>query len=282
MRKSIINLTCRMLLLVALSACESDSDEALHTPRVAFNEIQVTQVHEGDDLPVTQDQLFRFTDGRIRQYISRQTIQAVEPVILESLTTITYDDREQTATITDEAGNVLLYALNEQGYATSCTHRRNDALQRSYTFRYQTDETGRHYLTDITERLADGNIYAFLTMEYDMEGSLRISRRVDSQLQDYTATFDAAEAIPNKGEVPFFFLTEQHPLSAHTAALYGKLLGEPFPWLLTQLKPDSDADPAETVTYRYKTSDGALVSQCAITTKSNGLNYQRSIAYSFK
>lgn len=98
---------------------------------------------------------------------------------------------------------------------------------------------GEYYLENITENV-NGEIYASIDIDYSNYQALRITQKVDTYEQAYTATTQATNETNNVSEVPCLFFTGLYPLSLHSAALYGKLLGEPFNILIDRIIPDGN------------------------------------------
>lgn len=48
----------------------------------------------------------------------------------------------------------------------------------------------------------------------------------------------------------------------HAVAIYGKILGEPANYLITQLIPDSNGESEETTTYTYTLDNRGIVTSC--------------------
>ena len=58
--------------------------------------------------------------GRLTSYTGKQSFTAGDELFeIENTTTVEYKDHQ--AVITDEAGTVSTYTLNDKGYATTCT-----------------------------------------------------------------------------------------------------------------------------------------------------------------
>ena len=114
---------------------------------------------------------------------------------------------------------------------------------------------------------------------YESYRTQRITQKVDTHEQKYTATTSSGNEIANLSEIPCLFLAEMYPMSLHSAALYGKLLGEPLETLITQIIPDGNTGNNETTHYSYKTNNEGIITSCNETIKSGNTNYDRTINY---
>ena len=94
--------------------------------------------------------------------------------------------------ITDEAGTVSTYTLNDKGYATTCTSQDMAGNTRTYTFSYLINTEDKYYLENITEKLDDGKEYSFITIDYSNFRALRIQQKVDTFEHNSTATTPSA------------------------------------------------------------------------------------------
>lgn len=272
-----------MLFACGLIACSNDNEEPEVNPdypTTSFSKIQLSEVHISDAQTVTTTQTYTYNAGRLSDYTSMQTYLAIEPVEMQFTTTVTYSDHQ--AIVTDEFGNISTYTLNDKGYAISCTRKEGGGNTRNYTFSYLTNTEEKCFLENITEKLENGNIYATVDIDYDNYRALRITMHVDTYDQNYTATTPENKEIKNISEIPCLFLAELYPLSLHSAALYGKLLGEPFNYLITQIIPDNNTESNETTTYTYNLDDRGIVTSCDEKINSYGQNYKRTVKYIIK
>lgn len=167
-----------------------------------------------------------------------------------------------------------VYTLDDKGYATSCTRQENGTV-RTYTFSYFTAPEGKYYLNNITESINDG-VYASIDIDYGNYQALRILQKTDTYEQAYTATTPANDGINNQSGVPCLFLAELYPLSLHTAALYGKFLGEPFPILIDRIIPDGNK---EVTNYIFSFDKRNLMTSCKEAINSYGTDYTRTVSY---
>lgn len=90
----------------------------------------------------------------------------------------------------------------------------------------------------------------------------------------------------NISEIPSLFITDMYPLSMHAVAIYGKILGEPANYLITQLIPDSNGESEETTTYTYTLDNRGIVTSCHAVVRHirNGYeqDYTRTVNYTIE
>ena len=194
---------------------------------------------------------------------------------IENTTSVTYEEHQAIAT--DNFGNVSTYLLNDKGYAIQCT-RQEVGATRTYGFSYFTSPEGKPYLKNITESI-NGKVYASIGIDYSNPQALRIVQKVDTYTQPYTATTPAGTSIITQSEVPCLFFADLYPLSLHSAALYGKLLGEPFSILIEQIIPDGNTISQEVRKYTYSLDKRNIITSCKEVTNSYGTNYIRTVNY---
>ena len=81
-------------------------------------------------------------------------------------------------------------------------------------------------------------------------------------------------------------ITDMYPLSMHAVAIYGKILGEPANYLITQLIPDSNGESEETTTYTYTLDNRGIVTSCHAVVRHirNGYeqDYTRTVNYTIE
>ena len=273
------------LLLVGVTSCDNqeDTDNGItedNYPKVSFSKIQLSEdsPFEVGVPTVTTTQTYSYNQGKVTDFTTLQTYTvAGEKAGMKSVTTITYNDNHQ-AIVTDDYGNVSTYTFNDKGYATKCV-RQEAVTTRTYTFSYLINTENKYYLKKITESLDEGKIYSSIDIDYESYRTLRITQKVDTHKQKYTATTSSGNEIANLSEIPCLFLAEMYPMSLHSAALYGKLLGEPLETLITQIIPDGNTGNNETTHYSYKTNNEGIITSCNETIKSGNANYDRTINY---
>ena len=269
-----------LLLICGLAACSDDKEECNEGkfPTTSFSKIELSEISRGPgDPPVTTTHTYAYKSGRIASYTTKQTLFVVEPIEMQTTTKVSYCNRQ--AVIIDDFGNTSTYTLDDKGYAISCIRKEAGGNTRTYTFSYLTNTEDKCYLENITERLDDGKVYASIDIDYSNYRALRITMHVDTYDQTYIATTPANDEIENISEIPCLFLAELYPLSMHSAALYGKLLGEPFKTLITQIIPDGNAESNETTTYTYKLDTQGIVTSCKETINNEGKDFERTVNY---
>lgn len=250
------NIFAALLFIGALTAC-SDSDEGSGIPDepkypvTNFSKIELKEVKKDPSVPdVTVTQTYNYNAGRLTDFTIMQSFVAGgEQFKIENTTNVVYEDHK--AIVTDEINNVSTYTLDDNGYAISCVRQETNGKIRSYTFDYLINTEGKYFLKTITETLNGNQPYSAINIDYSNFRALRITEQVDSYEQTYTASTSVGNEIANKSEIPFLFLVELYPLSLHTAAVYGKFLGDAYNTLITQLVPDGNSESQETTTYAY-------------------------------
>lgn len=157
-----------LLLLGGLAACSDDNNgsdtpepEPSTYPTTPFSKIELKEVIESDAQPVTATHTYLYNSaGRLTSYTGKQSFTAGDELFeIENTTTVEYKDHQ--AVITDEAGTVSTYTLNDKGYATTCTSQDMAGNTRTYTFSYLINTEDKYYLENITEKLDDGKEYSF-------------------------------------------------------------------------------------------------------------------------
>lgn len=275
-----------LLLIGGLAACSNDDDndnEKGQYPTTSFSKIELTEVMtEEPTVPVTSTKTYLYKSGRLSGYTYLQSFVAGgEAFEITGTTTVKYGDHQ--AVVTDETGTVSTYTLNEKGYAVSCVRQESDGSVRTYEFSYLVNTEEKYYLTNITEKLNDGNVYSSIDIEFSGFRSIHIKQKVGSYEHNSTATTAPDNEIANISEIPYPYLAEQHPLEMHTVAIYGKLLGEPFDCLITQLSPDDNSESQETTTYTYTLDARGIVTSCKeVTNDKYGVAYRRTVDYTIE
>ena len=269
-------------LLVAftvLTACEDNNDSANSSnPAMAFSKIQLSEdsPYEAGTPTVTTTQTYSYSQGKLTDFTTVQSYSVQgEPMKIENTASVTYNEHQ--AVITDNFGNVSTYLLDDNGYATSCT-RQETGTTRTYIFSYFVAPEGEYYLENITENV-NGEIYASIDIDYSNYQALRITQKVDTYEQAYTATTQATNETNNVSEVPCLFFTALYPLSLHSAALYGKLLGEPFNILIDRIIPDGNTASKEVTKYTYSFDKRNIITSCKEIINSYGTDYIRTVHY---
>lgn len=144
-----------LLLLGGLAACSDDNNgndtpepEPSTYPTTPFSKIELKEVIESDAQPVTATHTYLYNSaGRLTSYTGKQSFTAGDELFeIENTTTVEYKDHQ--AVITDEAGTVSTYTLNDKGYATTCTSQDMAGNTRTYTFSHQHRRqilSGKHH-----------------------------------------------------------------------------------------------------------------------------------------
>lgn len=267
-----------LVAAIGITACENDTDGSDNRPAVPFSKIQLSENSPAEaGVPtVTTTQTYLYDRGLLTGSTTVQSYSVQgETMKIENYATVTYDG--QQAVVTDNFGNVSTYLLNDRGYAVQCT-RQEAGTTRTYTFSY-FDTEGKYYLEHLAESI-NGEPYASIDIDYSNLRALRIVQHTDTYEQAYTAASD--NGTPNRSEVPALFLTSLYPLSLHTAALYGKLLGEPFEVLTDEIIPDGNTESREVTRYTYSFDRRNLITSCKEVTNSYGTSYTRTVNYTIE
>lgn len=271
-----------LLIIAALVACKDSNDPEQPTyngtyPVTSFSKIETKEIQSqpgAHDVTVTHT--YYYKAGRLSNFNTTQGYTVgTEYIETQNYTTVVYNENQ--AIVTDEINNVSTYTLNDKGYAISCIRHEMDGTTRSYTFDYIVNSEGKYFLNKIEEELSQGRKGAIINIEINSYRAIRITEQSGNFSQSYFASVTAGDEILNQWEIPYIFLTELHPLSLHSAAIYGKLLGDAPLSLITQLVPDGSS---ETTTYTYRTDKKDVDLSCKIVTDSNGRKYVRTIDYS--
>ena len=267
-----------LVAAIGITACENDTDDSDNRPAVPFSKIQLSENSPAEaGVPtVTTTQTYLYDRGLLTGSTTVQSYSVQgEAMKIENYATVTYDG--QQTVVTDNFGNVSTYLLNDRGYAVQCT-RQEAGTTRTYTFSY-FDAEGKCYLEHLAESI-NGEPYASIDIDYSNLRVLRIVQHTDTYEQAYTAASD--NGTPNRSEVPSLFLTSLYPLSLHTTALYGKLLGEPFEVLTDEIIPDGNTESREVTRYTYSFDGRNLITSCKEVTNSYGTSYTRTVNYTIE
>lgn len=265
--------------VIGITACENDTDgSGNRPPGVPFSKIRLSENSPAEaGVPtVTTTQTYLYNQGLLTGSTTVQSYSVQgETMKIENSATVTYNG--QQAVVTDNFGNVSTYLLNDRGYAVQCT-RQETGTTRTYTFSY-FDAESKCYLEHLTESI-NGEPYASIDIDYSNLRALRIVQHTDIYEQAYTAVSD--NGTPNRSEVPALFLASLYPLSLHTAALYGKLLGEPFEMLTDEIIPDGNTESREITRYTYSFDGRNVITSCKEVTNSYGTSYTRTVNYAIE
>lgn len=283
MKKSIL---LALLLVAGFTACSDDNHDDIPDnpgyPVTHFSKIELSETKQSDGIPssVNVTHTYNYRAGRLTGYDYMQRFVAGnEEFEISGATTVTYSDHQ--AMVTDDIGNVSVYTLDDNGYAISCIRNEAGGNIRSYTFTYLINTEGKYYLENITETLGDDvEPYSSVTIDYSTYRTLRITEQIGANEQSFTATTTVGEEIANISEIPCLHFTDLYPLSLHTVALYGKIIGDTYDTLITQVIPDNSKF-GEVTTYTYKLDNRGIVTSCnqVIKTSSSQAKYERTVNY---
>lgn len=265
-----------LLTACFFTACKEDEDDGPvpNVPTTSFSQIQLSQEKtEPGAATVTTTFTYLYKQGRLMTFNTLQSYKVVEPEEIRLSTNVTYSDHR--AVVADENGTTATYALNDKGYAVSCEHKEGSTV-RNYTFDYiRQDEPEKYYLKEVTENI-NGEKYSSLLIDYSTEGMIRITQQSNTyKPQVYLLTLD--ENLPNKSEIPCLFLAELYPVSFHSAALYGKILGDTWESLVARLSIEGSS---EITKYDYDTNSAGIVTSCNETV--SGYGKIRTVNYNIK
>ena len=249
----------------------TESEEKDSVPTFLYTTLSVKEEKPSDAQTITLTQTFNYKENKLNSFQSIQSYTAVEPFELKNETTISYQNNK--AIITD-GYNTSIYLLNEFGYATQCIRNEGRSDERKYIFKYALNEYNWHYLNQIEEYLTDGKLYSKVILEPNEEG-IMITQEIESFKQNYIA--NTLNDINISG-IPHPFLVDLHPLSMHTAALYGRLIGEPSLNMITKVTP---VGSEENVGYSFEKNDEGWFTSCKITTIHQKYRYTRKINYNY-
>lgn len=277
-------------LLLLCMACGESSDEgeapepeiptASEFPYTAFRSIETSEVQHSDAQAVTLIRTFGYNgEGKIVSYTMCQRYQAVEAVEMKRTTTVSHG--EGTVVVTEETGNSYTYTLNDNRRAATCLWQSVNGSQRHYAFSYHTSSTGTPLLKSVTETLqGETQPFASIEVDYD-EATPIVTQSLNGATQSHRLTLATGAAGINTATLPPLFLSELYPLSEHLPALYGKLLGEPLPFLVEQVTPIADNDGNESITYTYSLNEEGLPITIKAVTTSYGNHFTREIETTF-
>lgn len=298
------NMIIALLSVVALAACNDSNDEnpenlepfnifvsgsnaetttPTEYPVTGFSKIELSETIQSDGAPtVYVTRTYDYSSGRLTRFTFKQHFTAgYETTEIVNTSNVEYKDHQ--AIVVDETGNVSTYTLNDNGYATACLHQEAGGNKRSYTFTYLVNADGKHFLKSIAETLGeDSNPYSTINIDYNSYRSIRITEKISDIEQSFTATANADNETTNTSEIHCLLLTDLHPLSLHAVALYGKILGDSYNTLITQIKPDNNRDSNEITTYTYALDQRDIVTSCHEVINSYGANYARTVNYSIE
>lgn len=268
-----------ILLLMLLSCTDDEKESNLVYPKTGFQKIELSETIR-DEITVTSTQTYIYgKNGRLTAFSGLQTPDGKEWEI-RNTTLVEYAGYQ--ATIADDAGNVSAYILDDEGYAVECTRTEGGGRFRYYTFSYFVTATGKHYLKEITETLEKGAApCARINIDYTDTNQFVVTQWVRDDSWSFKMSFPDINGTANVSEIPCVGLAETYPLSLHSAALYGKLLGDTYDVLVSKIEPvvSGEGQEGDTDTYSYTTDSRGVVTSCSIVTNCCGCNYYRTIDY---
>lgn len=273
------------LLLCAATACDNSQDSPATPdepyPVTSFSTVQLQTTTVDDGPAVTTTKTYSYQAGRLQTYDLLQTVSHATPVEISGHSQISYTDDQ--VIVSDNYGNTSTYTLDDEGYATECLRQEAGGTSRHYTFGYTIGSDDRHYLTSVSETTGQSvTPFSLLTLSYDADHTVRLRLDMQGQTYLYLATTDADNLLSNTSELPALFLTDLHPLSLHHEALYGKWLGDAWPYLVQHLQPADNTESGEHTDYTYRLDDQGLVTSCEVSTTSYGKSYHQSYTYTLQ
>lgn len=277
-------LTICLLLLCTVSACNDEPKASIPKnepyPVTNFNTVSLQTTTVDDGPAVTTTHTYSYQAGRLQAYDLLQTVGHSTPVEISSHSQVSYTDNQ--AIVRDDYGNTSTYTLNSRGYATECLRQEAGCnTTRHYTFGYMAGSDGKYYLTSVCETIDDSTTpFSQLTLSYDSEHSINLRLDMQGQTYCYQASADADNLLPNTSELPALFLSNLHPLSLHHEAIYGKWLGDAWPYLVQHLSPIDNEESTERTDYTYQLDTNGIVTGCVVQATSYGQSYRQSYTYS--
>lgn len=252
---------CSLLCLAAVSAC-ADSDEpenSLSGWVPILTEIKLTETLTSDSYPVNKSELYTYEDNLLTCHTTIQEVYGQGNELL-------YSQEQQShwlyekgkATLTDENGQTMVYKLDANGLAVSCTGCQA-GQEREYRFSYAGG-----YLTRIEEWI-DGALYASTQLDYQ-KGELQTVTSGNFSIRCQSGD------IVNQDHLPLLLTDDIPLLSAHTDAIYAHLLGRQSQHLVAVVTPAEDAGRNRT-SYQYQTDAQGHLSRLTASTTSHGVSY---------
>ena len=270
-----------MLFVVLAYGCteETTVDNGRDNQSKIVGSIELKELISSDSYDVTSTKTFMFSDGGISYYVSAQEIEGGE--LFSSCDTTFVSASDRSVRITDSYGNIRTYQLDTSGFAVSCRMEEGGGTERNYDFTYITDSEGHKFLSEVTEKTDNGEIYSSLRLDYSEEGKVRVEQTVDGLSETYIIEFNKSVAVENTHGLPDLFLSELYPLSMHIVAFYGGFIGDSYRYLCTDMYPASSAELEEHTSYEYSLGDDGELSGCRMVTVSGGEEYVRNISVKF-
>lgn len=268
MKKLLLTVACVLLW----SAC-SDDDMDMLRPHTDYQRITLSEVITPTDAQtVSWSQEFRFINGQITGSSTSQSFGTGDEQF-----TITLNEAVTTTggevVVTDDEDTTTTYLLDDYGVAAEAIRREAGGDRRNYRFSYTSSGSYRR-LHEIKEYLAD-TLFARLTFG-ELPTTTTDQWQLTQQVGGHTQTFVLTLVTPQQASgstspVPPLFVSELHPLTLHTTALYGKLLGEAWPWIGRAASTEGDSGQC---TYSYTfTTQGQLATCIQSTPQHRTVNY---------
>lgn len=180
---------------------------------------------------------------------------------------VTYTDHE--VTVIDASGNVSVYVLNKEGYASSCIRHEATDMIRIYSFAY----SAHHSLTQMTEFI-NGEVVSQITLQ--PATAITATASLLAENGGISDTFLLTLGQANTSQLPWLYLTELYPFNLHQEAMYAHLLGKAPAQLIQSIQPEGGD---EKTTYSYATDAKGNLSSCEEVISSHGTDYRRIIKY---
>lgn len=215
-----------MLCAGTMVGCTEDNDPVITT-------MKVTEYLKSDGGDVVKEDQYIYTDDKLTSHI---TTQKFSDQSMSHEVTFAYTGNEVTLDYSE--GNMAVYILNADGYATRCTFQMAGQT-RTYQFTYSDG-----YLTQVDEAI-DGAPSMSNTFGYK-DGELIAISTGPNKIVCTPGETDNREQLP----CPVF--EDTYPLSLHTDALYAHLLGKASPHFTGSSVPGTE-DPQEKTEYSYTT-----------------------------
>ena len=254
------------------NACSNDEAGPVR-PTTPYQRITLSEVITPIDAQtVNWSQEFRFVNGQIASCSTTQRFGSEEELFTISLQE-TASITDEQAVITDDEGTTTIYLLDDYGMATEAISHEAGGDSRTYRFSYTTHGHYRRLAT-LEEYLAD-TLFAQLTFteEASTNEKLHLTQQIGSYHQTFLLTLQTPQQTTEEASpVPPLYVSELYPLTLHTTALYGKLLGEAWPWITAASSAENTSSQS---TYSYTfTTTGQLATCTQSTPQHRTIHYQ--------
>lgn len=219
--------------------------------------LTITERMQGDAAAVNKTETYSYNNNN--QLIQHSTLQEYYPQLSTSYER-NLEYTGNTVIVNDTYGNVLTYTLNSDGYATSCKYQEGSLIF-FYNFQYSDDK----YLTSIQESISN-NLLSRTDLLYK-NGDLTSVTTFSNDIEN-TLLYEPGETM-NVDKFPCIVLSETSPLSKHTEALYGGLLGKATEHHVMKIQPKGNND--EWTDFRYSVNESGNVTSVRMTTHYKGI-----------